>query len=45
MLSFFGPDVLDEVIAPLGQIERLGAYHFESGSAIAEVTLAPFRVV
>jgi len=37
--------VFDEIIALLGKFERLGTYHFKSGSPIAKIALAPLRIV
>jgi len=45
LVSFSCRYVFDEIIALLGQSERLGADHFKSGSAIAEIAFAPFRIV
>ncbi len=44
-VEFFCPHLLNEIIALLGKFERLGTYHFKSGSPIAEIALAPLRIV
>jgi hypothetical protein len=45
LVSFFVRHVFDEINALLRKFERLGTYHFKGGSAIAEIALAPFRIV